>query len=126
MPYMGLGSDLWYRIEAKIADFRMTYIDSGKLITNRAATGNLVFTLPPTADIVSGWHVWVINSAASKITVQSNTADTMTVFNDLTADSVAFGTTNEIIGGGWLFVWDGTGWLTFMFATEVQTMTVVT
>ena len=100
--------------------------DLGKLFTTRGAAGSVTFTLPPTVDVVSGWWVEVFCAAGQNCIVQSNTADTMTVFNDLTADSVAWQTALELIGGSWKFIWDGTGWLTQIMAEETQTQTVVT
>lgn len=126
MPYDGIGQGALFVIEAKTASYRMSAADNGKMFTNRGAGGAITFTLAPTGDISAGWHCWVMTAAATEIVVESPTADTMTTFNDLTADSVSFATTSEIIGGAWMFTWDGTGWLTFVMAEETQTMTVVT
>ena len=84
-------------------------------------------TLPPTADIWAGWWVEVFGCVlAQNLIVASFTVDTVTTFNDLTADSVALQTASERAGGGFRFVRDGTGWLTQMFTQEVQTVTVAT
>jgi len=126
MAHLGLAQSEFRTIEAKTASYRCKAGDHGKLLTNRGAGGAITITLPPTADIPTGWWIEVYTAAATEIVVASHTADTMTVFNDLTADSVSFATASEIIGGSWKFTWDGTGWLTQVFAEETQTQTVVT
>jgi len=124
---MGIGVPLFRTIEAKTADYRCTYLDSGKILTNRGAAGAVTITLPPTADIPTGWWIEVFVAAGQNLTVASNTVDTMVVFNDATADSIAFSTANELIGNGARFVWDGTGWLTFVaLGAETATPTIAT
>ena len=124
---LGYGSDALYTIEAKTASYRMTYLDAGKLFTNRAAAGAVTFTLPPTADIPVGWSVTVFSCVlAQDVTVASHAVDTVTTFNDLTADSVAWSTVSERAGNGARFTWDGTGWLTELFTGETSTTTVAT
>ncbi|HKZ53749.1 MAG TPA: hypothetical protein VJ085_10775 [Candidatus Acidoferrales bacterium] len=114
----------FYKIAAKTTDYRMVPGDLGTLFTTRGATTPTLY-LPITGDVPAGWWCMVYSAADSNVVVAvHNTLDNMTTFNDLTADSVAYSTATEIIGGGWMFVWDGTGWLTFIFAEETQTMTV--
>ena len=113
------------KISAKTADYRMKPEDLGTLFTTRGAAGAVVFTLPITTDIQTGWWVEVFSAAGQNCKVQTyNTLDNVTTFNDLTADSVSWETVSELIGGSWRLVWDGTGWLTFIFSEETQTMTV--
>lgn len=101
--------------------------DIGTIFTNRGAGGNIAYTLPVTSTIAAGWHCRVFAVAAGTVTVSSATADTMVVFNDATADSIAFSTSSEIIGGAAEFVWDGTGWLTFVnLGAETQTPVIAT
>lgn len=127
MPFSAIGKSSLYTIEAKTADYRMTYLDNNKLFTNRGAAGAVVFTLPPTADISSGWNATVFTCVLDQnVTVQSNTADTMTTFNDLAADSIAWSTLSERAGASAKFTWDGTGWLTQLFTEETATVTVAT
>ena len=124
---LGHGSDLLRTIEAKTASYYMTYQDNAKIITNRAASGAVTLTLPPTADLWAGWWVEAFNCVlAQNLIVASNAVDTLSTFNDLTADSVALQTASERAGGGFRFVWDGTGWLVQMFTEETQTVTIVT
>ena len=127
MTFLTKGGDAFRTIEAKTGStYRMKPEDLGKLFTNRGASALVTFTLPITGDIQVGWWVDVFTAAATEIIVASHVTDTMTTFNDLTADSVSFSTVSEIIGGGWRFVWDGTGWLVMIMAEETQTMTIVT
>jgi hypothetical protein len=127
MPHGGLAVSEFRAIEAKTASYRCTAQDHGKILTNRGASGAVTITLPPTADIVAGWSIRVFVVADQTVTVASNTADTMTLFNDATADSLAFSTASEKIGGGVECVWDGTSWLGFVFlGIETQTPVVAT
>lgn len=114
------------RVIAKTGDYTVTADDGGTIFTTRGAGGAVNFTLPATTGLVSGWNARFFNAAAQNMTVTAGTADTMTTFNDLTADSVAFSTSSELIGAGVEVVWDGTGWDVFVMAEETQTMTVAT
>lgn len=118
--------NLFRIINAKTAAYRMVAEDVGSIITTRGASGSVTLTLPPTANLNVGWNVRVFCAAGQTVTVASDTADTITTFNDLTADSVALSTSSEKIGGGAEFVWDGTGWLHFQMYQETQTVTVAT
>jgi len=127
MPTKGYDESSLRTVEAKTAAYRMTYLDLGKIITNRGASGSVTLTLPPTADIPVGWWVDVFGCvAAQNLIVASDTADTIVALNDLTADSVALQTASERAGGGFRFIWDGTGWLCQHFTQETQTVTIVT
>lgn len=114
-------------IAAKTAAYSVLAADLGTIFTNRAAGGAVTFTLPATTTIAAGWHCKFFVAADQTVTIASNTADTMTMFNDLTADSIAFSTSSEKIGGGVEVYWDGTGWLTFVsLGIETQTPVVAT
>src|SRR3989304_6154381 len=98
--------------------------DLGTLFTTRGATTPTLY-LPITGDVPAGWWCMVYSAADSNGVVPvHNALDNITTFNDLTADSVAYSTATEIIGGGWMFVWDGTGWLAFLFRGGAQHMSV--
>lgn len=130
MPALGIARSEFQTIETKTASYQMTVLDHGKLFTNRGAGGAVTFTLPQTNDpgaaLPAGWTVIIYAVAAQNVIVASNTTDTLIAMNDATADSVALQTANEIIGGGFTFIWDGTGWLTLHHTEEAQTVTVVT
>lgn len=113
-------------VEAKTADYTIVGQDNGKYFTNRGATGVVIFTLPVVTTIQAGWSCRVFVAAGFDVTVESaGSLDNLTTFNDLTADSVKYGTVAELIGGGFSFIWDGTGWLVRIFGGELQTVTVV-
>lgn len=125
--YMGLAPALFRDIEAKTAAYKILPEDVGVLFTNRGASGAVTLTLPDTSDIETGWYCDVFVVADQTVTVAAATADTMVVFNDAAADSIAFSTSNEKIGGGARFVWDGTGWLTFVnLGMDSQTPVIAT
>ena len=113
-------------VEAHATSYSVVAADGGKILTTRGAGGTVTFTLPATNTIYPGWQVEFFNAAGQTMTVASATTDTMTTFNDLTADSVTYSTVSELIGGALRCVWDGTGWLTFAMAYDTQTQTVAT
>lgn len=115
-------------IVAKTADYTVSAYESGTMFTTRGAAGNVNFTLPATAS-KGLWYVFY-NVADHDLKVTSGTADTVVTFNDAAADSVAYSTMNEQIGGAFLVVGDGTGWLVFPYnaglGATAQTLTVAT
>lgn len=111
---------------AKTTNYSVLAADGGSLITTRGAGGTVNFTLPDTSTIYPGWRVEFFNAADQTMTVTAATADTITTFNDLQADSVSFGTGGEKIGGSFILTWDGTGWCCQNLITEAQTITLVT
>src|SRR3990167_588899 len=116
---------LLYPIDAKTADYTVVAQDIGKILTNRAATASVTFTLPIVTEIQAGW--WCMFFAAADFAVviaSAGSLDNLTTFNDLTADSITIDTATEIIGAGVKVVWDGTGWLVHLFPQETQTVTV--
>jgi len=113
-------------VSAKTADYTVVAADDGKLFTTKGAAGAVNFTLPaPTA--VPGFHAIFYQAHDEEMKVTSGTADTMVVFNDLAADSIAFTTAAEHIGNT-IEVWsDGALWLTRVsIAAEAVTSTIVT
>ena len=118
-------------ITAKTADYTVSQnTDEGALLTNRGASGAVTFTLP--AAPPAGWWCDVAVVADQTVTVASGTADTLIVFNDATADSIAWATAGQKIGNGASFIFDGTGWITQQFpsttggAQTAATVTIVT
>lgn len=102
-------------ILAKTADYSLAAAgDCGTIFTNRGAGGAVNFTLPTTTAAGAGWWCEIFNVAAQNVTITAGTADTMIVFNDATADSLAYSTSGQIIGSGARVVHDGTGWLVFL------------
>jgi hypothetical protein len=91
---------------AKTADYTVTAADSGTIFHTTGATAAVNFTLPAIG--TGPFHFLFINGADQNMTVTAATADTAVTYNDLAADSVAFSTASELIGGT-IEVWcDGT------------------
>lgn len=118
----------WYRVSAKTADYTVTEADNNTLFTNRGAAGAVIFTLPVTAKLGLRYGFYV--AADQSVTVTAGTADTIVAFNDIAADSVAFSTASEKVGGMYEVIGDGTGWLTishpWVQGAAGQTQTVAT
>lgn len=119
------------RVVAKTGDYTITAADSGKVLTNRGAAGAVIFTLPTVAAAFDGVDVTVYVVAAQDVTVSAQTAGQIVTFNDATANSMAFSTASEKIGGGFRCVCDGTSWLVLPFTWAdvggaTQTASVVT
>lgn len=120
---VGLGS--FRDIVAKTANYTVTEADNHTLFTNKGDADAINFTLPTTAE--KGLHYGFFAVANFSLTVTAGTADTMVVFNDAAADSVAYGTANEIIGGFFEVLGDGALWYVFpRLGADSQTITVVT
>jgi hypothetical protein len=91
---VGAGAEVF---ETKTASFTATAEDSGKVFLIVGATAAVVVTLPAIA--TGPFHFRIINGSDVDLTAQSVVADTITTFNDVAADSVAFSTSSEKIGG---------------------------
>lgn len=121
-----LHQNIYRDISEKAASYQIIPGDIGKIFTNRGASGSITLTLPPVADLSTGW--WCRFSVVVDQTVviaSSGSADNINAFNDIAADSIAFQTSGEKVGGGGELVWDGTKWLVFLnLAAETQTPTV--
>lgn len=116
------------RVVAKTGNYTVLASDHGTIFTTEGAGGTVNFTLPATASLPTGWSVTFLSAAAGAMTVTAGTADTMVTFNDLAADSIAFSTTAEIIGGAVKIV-KLTGSLVgafVMLGAETQTPTIAT
>ena len=103
-PYRGGLPDL--KMEAKTADYQVTKEDSGTIFHTTGATAAVNFTLPPITD--GPFYFSFVNGADQNLTVTAKAADTAVTYNDLTADSVAFSTSSEKIGGSVDVFCDGT------------------
>lgn len=84
-------------MEVKTASFTATAADSGKIFLIVGATAAVTVTLP--AIDTGPFKFEIVHLSDVDLTVASATADTLITFNDLTADSVAFSTSSEKIGG---------------------------
>lgn len=101
---VGAGAQIF---ETKTASFTTTKADSGKIFLVVGATANVAVTLPAIAD--GPFHFRIINLSDINLTVSSATADTLYTYNAPgDADSVAFSTSSEKIGGEVEVFCDGT------------------
>lgn len=103
--FNGLGA-LAKRFETKTASFTATAADSGKIFMIYGGTAAVTVTLP--AIDTGPFEFTIINCQDQNLLVASAVADTLIVFNDLTADSIAFSTSSEKIGNGFRILCDGT------------------
>lgn len=111
--------------EAKTAAYQVTKEDSGTIFHTTGATAAVNFTLPPITD-GPFWFMFVCGADIG-MTVTAKAADTAVTFNDLAADSVAFSTSSEMIGGVVEVICDGTTLFVLpRLASEAQTVTIVT
>lgn len=103
--FQGMGA-LARRFETKSVSFTATAADSGKTFMIYGGTAAVNVTLP--AIDTGPFEFEVINCQDQNLTVTAATADTLIVFNDLAADSIAFSTSSEKIGNGFRILCDGT------------------
>lgn len=105
--------------------YTLVAAQSGSIIHNAAMTAGTTLTLP--AISTGPYYFKIIQGAAYAITVTSVVADTIITFNDVAADSVTFSTSNEIIGGHFEVICDGTKLFVLpILASEAQTVTIAT
>ena len=112
------------KIVVKTASYTITSTDFGSIVTTRGAAGAVTFTLPAASDENKGDWVLFVNVADQNMII-AGADEELVVFNDLTADSIAFQTASEKIGGAFLAISDGTSWAVVPLATETQTVSVV-
>lgn len=111
------------KVVVKTSSYTITSADFGSVFTTRGATGAITFTLPAASSVNKG--SWVLfASVANQNMIIAGADEEIVAMNDLTADSVAFQTASEKIGGMFLAISDGTSWAVVPFATETQTVTV--
>lgn len=116
---------LWKRFQTKTANYTVVANDNYTLFDNTGAGGAVTFTLPVLANgYLFGFRV----QADQNVIVASNEGDNMVAFNDASADSVAYQTSGEKIGG--LFVVytnpGATKWIVEDRSAGVNTVTVAT
>lgn len=103
------------------ASVTLTNHDVGKtLLVTAAAT----VTMPNPATCNAGDDILIINTADSDLTVALD--EKILTKNNAAADSVAYSTSSEKIGGAFLMVCTGTKWAALPLAEEAQTITVAT
>jgi hypothetical protein len=122
----------WRQVVAKVADYTVLVADNNTIFTNAATAALVTFTLPV---IAKGLRYRFYCEDNDGIKIVSATTDTLVVFNDIAADSVAFSTTGRCIGAAFeIFAnADASKWLVFPFiwnavddGTTVSKATIVT
>jgi hypothetical protein len=113
-------------VVALTASTTLTSYDSGKIFTNRGATGSITITLPVVNNETAGAELEVLVIADQTVIVASSPADTLVIFNDAAADSIALQTSGEKIGGALRFVCDGTAWVAQSLCSGAHTLTTAT
>lgn len=122
--YQGVGAHAPV-MEVKTASFTAVKADSGKIFLIVGATADVVVTLPPISD--GPFMFRVINGSDVSLTLTAATADTAITYNDLAADSVAFSTGSEKIGGSFEVLCDGTNlFVLARISSSYQNVTVTT
>lgn len=113
------------KVVAKTAAYTVSAKESGTIFTTTGATAAVTFTLP--AISTGPFYFMFICGADIGMTVAAATADTLVTYNDLEADSVAFSTSSEMIGGSVEVFCDGTTLFGLArLASEAQTVTIAT
>ena len=117
---------LYRKVVAKTADYTVLASDNDTIFTNKGASGAVNFTLPALA---LGLHYQFCVEADQNVTVTSVPSDSLVVFNDAAADTIAFSTASEKVGG-WIEVFansDASKWLVKVsLGAETQTPTITT
>lgn len=113
-------------VVALTASTTLTNNDMGKTFTNRGASGSITITLPTASGDNAGGEVRVRVVADQTVIVQSATNDKIVIFNDAAADTVAWQTVGEKIGGGGMFESDGTNWFFSAINAGANTVTTTT
>ena len=112
-------------ISLTAATYTLKASQSGAFIHNASMTEACTLTLPAISD--GPFYFKILQGAGYAITVTSAAADTIITFNDVAADSVTFSSSNEIIGGHYEVICDGTKLFVLpILASEAQTVTIVT
>jgi len=118
----------WYpfkRFQTKTSAYTVVANDNYTLFDNTGAGGAVTFTLPALAN---GYFFGFMGVADQNVTVASSEGDNMVVFNDASADSVAFSTSGEKIGGMFIVFTNpgATKWIVQNVSAGANTVTVAT
>jgi hypothetical protein len=114
------------RVVAKTAAYTVLASESGTIFTTEGATGAVAFTLP--AASTGPWVFEFFNAEDIDMSVVAGTADTMVTFNDVAADSLAYSTSSEKVGG-YIKMFSAGGSVVYAIvsgASHRQTVTVAT
>lgn len=122
--FESLQSNTKLAIKLIAAAYTVVKDDSGKVLVMTSASA-VTITLPA-ASGNDGMHLWIVGQGAGALTIAA-TAGELVAFNDAAANSIAFSTTSEIIGGAVHCICTGSKWLALVhLAAETQTPTIAT
>lgn len=88
--------DLYVDEVSKGGDYTVQAGDNGKLFTNGDCTAAMTFTLP---SLGVGYLFGFLVTANQNVTIACAEGDKIVTFNDAAADSLAFSTSSEKLGG---------------------------
>lgn len=99
------------RVQAKTSNYTVLAADAGTLFTTTGASGAVTFTLPAIAAGLGPFEF--LNTVDQNMTVASAEGDNIVTLNDNAADSLAFSTSSQKVGGHLRVYADnaGTKWL---------------
>jgi hypothetical protein len=98
--------------------------DAGKVFHNLGNAGNIAYTVQTAANFRPGDQITIL-SADDGTTTVNFTAGQLIAFNNVAATAVALSTSNEIIGGGFIFTClSAAKWHMLALCEETQTITV--
>ena len=95
-------SRFFMRTVSKVADYTVLASEFGTFFNTFGATAAVAFSLPLLSTLKSGWWADFYSAADVGMTVKPDPTtdhDTLVTFNDVAADSIAYSTSGEIIGG---------------------------
>jgi lipopolysaccharide export system protein LptA len=115
------------RVVAKVGDYSVQATDSGTIFTNYGAGVAVNFTLPAKA---TGLYYTFFCAADNSLTVTADIADKIVAFNDAAADSVAYSTAGDKLGGAFTVFSDANLWYvmphTYGDGVLTQTISIAT
>jgi len=88
------------KVISKTSDYTVLAKESGAIFNTEGATAAVEFTLPAASD--GPWIFFFHAAEDVNMTVTAETADTMVTFNNVAADKVAYSTSSEKVGGGFI------------------------
>ena len=111
----------WQRFQTKQTNYQIVSTDNLSHFDNIGATGEVDFTLPP---ILNGYSFGFTAVANFTLKVISNEGANMVVLNNASANSVAFLTGSQIIGGSFRIYSNAAGTKWFVEDVSAGTNTV--
>lgn len=115
----------WKRFQTKTSNYTVVANDNFTMFDNIGASGAVTFTLPT---IAAGYLFGFRAQADQNVIVASSEGDNMVAFNDASADSVAFQTSGEKMGGVFRIYSNhaATKWIVENVSAGANTVTVAT